>query len=201
MPLMALTSAALSVLLLAALPPAAIAQSSPAADFDLIQKKAEAIPQLRGYFSRFTQMQQNSGAITMMLDQVNNQIIGRNRTLPFAYRQEADVQIAQARGQVWGQLLSVDLNNDGEITAAELKTTLSFGGRNQVADAFFVSDANNDFVLSHDELRAEVERQVGDSNRFRGGSPTAALFDFDDDGMLTDAEMQRGVAALRYKLP
>lgn len=198
---MTLTSAALSVLLLAAFTPAAFAQSSPAADFDLIQKKAEADPQLRGYFSRFTQMQQNSGAIRMMLDQVNNQIIGRNRSLPFAYRQEADVQIAQARGQVWGQLLSVDLNNDGEITAAELKTTLSFGGRNQVADAFFVSDANNDFVLSHEELRAEVERQVGDRNRFGGRSQSAALFDFDDDGILTDEEMQRGVAALSYKLP
>jgi hypothetical protein len=201
MPLMTLTSAAFSVLLLAAFTPAAFAQSSPAADFDLIQKKAEADPQLRGYFSRFSQMQQNSGAIRMMLDQVNNQIIGRNRSLPFAYRQEADVQIAQARGQVWGQLLSVDLNNDGEITAAELKTTLSFGGRNQVADAFFVSDANNDFVLSHEELRAEVERQVGDRNRFGGRSQSAALFDFDDDGILTDEEMQRGVAALRYKLP
>jgi hypothetical protein len=201
MPLMTLTSAALSVLLLAAFTPAAFAQSSPAADFDLIQKKAEADPQLRGYFSRFTQMQQSSGAIRMMLDQVNNQIIGRNRTLPFAYRQEADVQIAQARGQVWGQLLSVDLNNDGEITAAELKTTLGFGERNQVADAFFVSDANNDFVLSHEELRAEVERQVGDRNRFGGRSQSAALFDFDDDGILTDEEMQRGVAALRYKLP
>lgn len=198
---MTLTSAALSVLLLAAFTPAAFAQSSPAADFDLIQKKAEADPQLRGYFSRFSQMQQNSGAIRMMLDQVNNQIIGRNRSLPFAYRQEADVQIAQARGQVWGQLLSVDLNNDGEITAAELKTTLGFGGRNQVADAFFVSDANNDFVLSHEELRAEVERQVGDRNRFGGRSQSAALFDFDDDGILTDEEMQRGVAALRYKLP
>lgn len=198
---MTLTSAALSVLLLAAFAPAAFAQSSPAADFDLIQKKAEADPQLRGYFSRFTQMQQSSGAIRMMLDQVNNQIIGRNRTLPFAYRQEADVQIAQARGQVWGQLLSVDLNNDGEITAAELKTTLGFGERNQVADAFFVSDANNDFVLSHEELRAEVERQVGDRNRFGARSQSAALFDFDDDGILTDEEMQRGVAALRYKLP
>jgi hypothetical protein len=198
---MKITSAALSFLLITAFAPAAFAQSSPAADFELIQKKAEADPQLRGYFARFTQMQQDDGRLRMVLDQFNNQIIGRNRKLPLAYRLEIDVQMAQARGQIWGQLLSVDLNNDGEVTAAELKAALSVGNRSQVADAFFASDANNDFVLSQDELRAEVERRAGDENRFSGRPLSAALFDFDDDGILTEEEVQRGAAALRYKAP
>jgi hypothetical protein len=198
---MKLTSAALSFLLTAGLAPAAFAQSTPAEDFEFIQKKAETDPDLRGFFSRFTRAQQDTSMIRMLLDQSTNQLIARDRKLPFDYRVEAQVKMAQARGQVWGQMLSVDLNNDGEITAAELKATLNFGSRSQVADAFFASDANNDFVLSHEELRAEVERQIGDENRYGSRSQIAVLFDFDDDGILTQEELQRGRAALSYKLP
>ncbi|MEO5619964.1 MAG: hypothetical protein ABIQ85_03515, partial [Cypionkella sp.] len=129
MSLMKLTSAALSFLLTAGLAPAAFAQSTPAEDFEFIQKKAETDPDLRGFFSRFTRAQQDTSMIRMLLDQSTNQLIARDRKLPFDYRVEAQVKMAQARGQVWGQMLSVDLNNDGEITAAELKATLNFGSR------------------------------------------------------------------------
>lgn len=119
-------------------------------------------------------------------------------TKPFHYAAAEMVQDARLRAQIWGQMLAADLNNDGQITKQELKDTLEFMPSDGISDAFFTSDANDDNVLSAEELRAAVDMRSQSRRYGRGGKGIAQMFDFDDDGYLTAVEFKRGAVALGY---
>lgn len=204
---------ALVCLVLAAVPQIAAAQTTaaqttaaqtgdPGADLLIMQQKAEAKPELRGLFAQFLRTGQRPEMQQMLEQQVlGGRIARRGLDQPYPYAAMADFQLAQNRAQIWGQLLAADLNNDEQISKEEVTTVLQLGQRSGVADAFFASDANGDSILSHDELRSEVERQTGQGDRYYDRSAMAAVFDFDNDGSLTRDEMDRGMAALGYTKP
>lgn len=136
----------------------------------------------------------------MMLAQMiyRNNMDGRTQTNgAFAYRIMEQVQKSQMRGQYLGQIMTADLNNDGQITRQEVKDALSVMQIQGAAEAFFSSDANNDNVLSLEEIRAATDRQVSLAQGGNGDRVSPArLFDFNDDGILTLEEHDRGMAAL-----
>ena len=138
-------------------------------------------------------------------EMLRQQIFGRmgemrdnSLTKPFRYAAAEQVQDARQRAQLWGQMLAADLNNDGQITKQELKDTLEFMPSDGISDAFFTSDANDDNVLSAEELRAAVDMRSQSRRYGRGGKGIAQMFDFDDDGYLTAVEFKRGAVALGY---
>lgn len=200
---MTISRSALAVVFLAALSQTATAQTpDPSADLVIMQQKAEAMPELRGMFAQLLRNQQRPDMQQMVEQQVlGGRMARKGLVQPYPYAAMADYQLAQNRAQIWSQLLGADLNNDEQITKAELTTVLHLGQRSTVADAFFASDANGDSILSHDELRAEVERQVDQRGGGYDRSAMAAVFDFDGDGSLTREEMDRGMAALGYTAP
>lgn len=196
-------STALGLVFSTCLSQAAMAETAPnpATDLAIMQQKVEAAPEFRDMFGMFTQAQ----ARPDMRQRLEEQLLGRagrrgGLDKPFPYIAMATYQLAQARAQVWGQLLAADLNNDDQITKDEVMTVLAFGERPGIADAFFASDANNDLILTRDELKAEVERQTSQNRRY-DRPQMAQVFDFDDDGSLTQQELDRGMAALGYAKP
>lgn len=173
--------------------------ADPAADLAAITAKAAADRNLQVWLQQMLQYKSRPNEARMMLDQQMFQFDGMGRTpgdVPFNYRTLAQVLVAQQRAQYLGQILTADLNNDGQITMQEIKDALRVRQIQGAAEAFFSSDANNDSVLAPEEIRAAADRQVSlQQGRAQRGNP-AQLFDFDDDGIMTPAEHDRGMAAL-----
>lgn len=180
------------------------ADTDAAADLALMQKKAEG----NRFFQDMLDQVANNGngqtnARRQMLRQIMRGSSNRdNLDEPFAYRNAALVQAAQVRGQVVAQILLADLNNDGDVSKDELKTTLQFdqGNQNgQAASAFFSSDADNNEVLSAAEIRgaATMYFNLNGNQRDLNGQ-FATVIDFDDDGILTKAEFGRAEKALGF---
>ena len=65
------------------------------------------------------------------------------------------------------------------------------------AQAFVTADADRNDILTFDEIKVAVENMVRAINGRRNYETNLlTLFDFDDDGYLTQDELERGIAAL-----
>lgn len=176
----------------------------PSADFAVMMSKAGGSSESRQILQMMLQVRRPGRDVEMLRQQIfgrMGEIRDNDLTKPFHYAAAELVQDARQRAQIWGQMLVADLNNDGQITKQELKDTLEFMPSEGISDAFFTSDANEDNVLSADELREAVDTRSQSRRYGRGGKGIAQMFDFDDDGYLTAAEFQRGAVALGYAVP
>jgi Tfp pilus assembly protein PilV len=187
--------------LLSLLPLASMAETppAPAADLAAITQRAGTDRNKQIWLQQMVQMKSRPSDARANLDQMIYQGNGNGRAqigAPFAYRLLDLVQKSRTRAQYLGQIMTADLNNDGEITRQEVKDALSVSQVQGAAEAFFSSDANNDNVLQPIEIRAAVDRQVGLQGNNGDRVSRAWLFDFDDDGVLSPEEHDRGMVAL-----
>ncbi|MES2142830.1 MAG: hypothetical protein V4516_00360 [Pseudomonadota bacterium] len=175
------------------------AQPDPKADLATIRAKADGnqyVTQLLNQISGQGNVGNAAEELVMrMLRGISRQ--DADLTQPFAYRDAANVQKAQFRAQAIGQILMADLDNDGNVTKDELRALLRVQQNNEAASAFFSSDADGNETLSAAEIRDTADLML---TRF--GNPdderadVARIFDFDDDGVLTKEELERGKTAL-----
>ncbi len=116
------------------------------------------------------------------------------------------LQRAEIRAREMRKLLLADLDNDGVITAAEVKAVgPAVGARAQgrMVVAMEAADTDHDARVTPTELRAQAQRAA-----LRKLSESAAddrrlflLFDLDTDGFVTLAEFKRGLDALMLGAP
>ena len=182
----------------------------PSPDYEIITQKLKAAQNLNVNIRRMVQKVQVTQvtADPNMVEMMLNDITGGSRSTrdkglsePLDYVMLGKVQIAQMRAQFWSNLLVLDLDNDGQVTEQELRDTLSVSGEVVgAAQAFFYSDSNADHILSASELRAAVDHLLATRGGYRAGdrAELPRIFDFDDDGLLTQAEFDRAMVALGY---
>lgn len=171
------------------------------ADLAAMEARAAASPELRRYMSQLRGSME-AGTNTP-IDQVLEMIGGirpdREGGLPFNYRLSGQAQSAMMRAQATAEILRNDLNGDWQVTRDELVATLSSGrNNNEGAAAFLLGDLDANNVLDTEEIKKAVETSLASWVRPSGRRDTLPqLFDFDDDGILTQSELDRGIAALR----
>ena len=180
----------------------AFAEGDPAAAADLatIRQKAEATPGTAQSVDKVVRMlglgqQQTDPDIVLRI------IFGPGIKPPSDFPLKVSVieerPVANARAQYLSQILSADLNNDWSVTREELTDALTVQyGRFDTASLFLLGDKDDDNILTLDEIRAVVtERAASDQFNSRARLPPN-LFDFDNDGLLSRAELDRGLTAL-----
>lgn len=180
------------------------AEPSRKTDFAFMAAKAKTDPELGQLFRQIESMRQSRPKSSDdMVSQMLQASIGGNYDplKPVAYLERVEVEQANQRAQILSRILAVDLNNDWAITLTEIKTALKYGRQGMAAETFITYDADSDMTLSTDEIRgaidAELETQYGKRNGSKNRAGIAALFDFDDDGILIPEEYQRGIEALK----
>ena len=116
----------------------------------------------------------------------------------FPYRLKTQVDIAQQRARILSQFLEADLDGDGQISGQEIRDTLKVSQAPMAAQAFLSADLNADNLLDGAEIRAAtvVQFALNGGERHNHGNNMLELVDFDDDGILTPAEIERAAAAL-----
>lgn len=117
------------------------------------------------------------------------------------YSAAARVRLAQMRADRYATILSNDLDGDGSVSRDEIADTLAFGQsrRTGAAETLITYDKDRNDILSPDEIRTAVTDVRDPNGGRRDNMRIAAILDFDSDGTLTPAEMDRVTAAL--KLP
>lgn len=146
----------------------------------------------------------NENSLRMLEQVVMQDAQGRHnlKDRPYRYAIAGQVRAAQFRARMLGEMLAVDLNNDGQVTQQELTDALSLVQVNHVAEAFFTSDKDGDSVLNAEELRDAANASVFHQMHDRSKLPQfAQLMDFDDDGALSHEEYQRGLIAMGFPKP
>jgi len=189
-------TAALALLLLPDLAPA---QTSPAADpqADLatMQQKAAADPQLKMLFDSLSRSSSETARQRFeRLIRYSGYFPQGGLKRPMNIAAPAQLRAAEARARAAQQILAADLNGDWQVSLEEIRTALSVRRLQGPAEAMLTYDANGDGVLSTDEIHA-----AADDSAARYASPRTnplVLLDFDNDGMLTPEEYNRGLAAL-----
>lgn len=124
----------------------------------------------------------------------------RDGALPLSYRLQGQVQAAAIRAQTVAEILRSDLNGDWQVSREELVASLSHanrGGGGEAATAFLLGDADQNSLLTTEEIKASAEAMLPVLSGRRGMDVGARLFDLDDDGILTQSEYDRVVAALQ----
>jgi hypothetical protein len=115
---------------------------------------------------------------------------------PFPYRDYMLVDRAQRRAQVMMAILSADLDSDGTLTRDEVTRTLRLRpGQTEMAELFLTGDQDADGTLSAEEIGA-VANKVDPRRRRQDIETIGRIADFDDDGLVTEAEITRLQAAL-----
>lgn len=169
----------------------------------MVTKAAESDALLR-HLENLVARRSNENSLRM-LEQVVMQDMPRRydlKTRPYRYAIAGQVRAAQFRARLLGEMLAVDLNNDGQVAQQELTDALSLVQVNHVAEAFFTSDKDGDAVLNAEELRMAADAAVYMQMNDRSGPPPfAQLMDFDNDGALNHEEYQRGLVAMGFPLP
>lgn len=176
--------------------------SDKAKDLAVMSAKASADPQLQAQFSQIVNAARRNStppARDLILRQLFRNVGGRGYDLsqPLRIATIEALDPARSRAQVASQILSADLDGDWQITRDELTEALKFGMSDQAAQAFILGDADQNDTLTTDELKAAIETMA--RTRYRNPQPFGSvmpLFDFDDDGYLTEAEVGRGIAAV-----
>ncbi len=187
-------------LALAIMPAAAQTTSSEEtanADLVLLRERAKGDRFLSQFLSDARQQNQDAERVRQIIE--DQMRIGRRSEAvwPALYRTAEMVQISELRGRKLGEMLIADLDNDGAINAEELRATLEVRQVQGVAEAFFSSDQNGDGVLNAEEIRAAADEQMKRDFGNRGNQYNIMkVFDFDDDGALTENEFERAMRAL-----
>jgi hypothetical protein len=204
---MTLRDAALSLaiaLCLAA--PLSAQESAPAqtrsADLVLMRGKARADPMLRDQFQQVEEAfsRKNSNLRRVNLHQYLFRIFGGTEVSlnePVRIATIGGLRPAKSRASAVGQILAADLDGDWQITRDELTETLKYDRTEAAASVFLTGDKDRNDVLTFEEIKAAVEGLV--TPFFSVEQQATALmtvFDFDNDGNLSQTEVDRGTAAL-----
>ncbi len=204
--------AILAVLLTAIALPLA-AQEAPAdaaADLAAMRAKADGDPEISRIFAQFQRsagMRQANPSYRAE-DAIRNQLfrrltqngqLGLSELLaePVKIATIAGLEPARHRAQAASQILQADLDGDWQITRDEIVEAAKFQRIDGAAQAFVTADADRNDILTFDEIKVAVENMVRAINGRRNYETNLLpLFDFDDDGYLTQDELDRGIAAL-----
>lgn len=172
------------------------------ADLALLEARAAADADMAVIWSQLraeagTRTDQNVAQIMEMFSGIRQ---NRESRLPLNYRVQAQAQAAAIRAQSVAEILRSDLNGDWQVSREELVASLGQGNRGgggEAATAFVLGDADQNGTLSTDEIKAAVEAMLSKASRQRGMPNGQRLFDLDDDGILTQSEYDRVLAALK----
>jgi len=169
-----------------------------AADLALLESRAAADPEL-GRVMEALRGNRSTQPVEQKLEMTVERAFLRDGALPMHYRLAGQMRIASNRAQMVAEILRSDLDGDWQITRDELKATLTQHGRGNggSAAAFVLGDADGNGVLDTAEIKQAVEAIQRDQDHLRGQEAMPRLFDLDDDGILTRAEYDRAVAALK----
>lgn len=171
------------------------------ADLALLETRAAADADMAAIWSQL-RAQVGAGTdhnVTQLLDMFSGIRQNRASSLPLNYRVRAQVQAANIRAQNVAAILRSDLNGDWQVSREELVASLGQTNRDggEAATAFVLGDADQDGTLSTDEIKAAIEAMLGTASRQHGLPNGQRLFDLDDDGILTQSEYDRVLAALK----
>lgn len=173
------------------------AATTPEADLATLRTRANERRQGMDYFLQMASMlRQNvilaeglSGMVGMPYDP----------SVPdLAYGILDQIKVAQGRADRYAAILSNDLDGDGSVTRDEIAATLKYGQsrRGGAAETMIAYDADENNILSPDEIMKAVSEADGEARARRMNYVPAEIVDFDDDGVVTEAEMKRATAAL-----
>lgn len=173
----------------------------PKADLAALQARAAADAGLAAILS---QLQDNISAranrpVEHWLEMMGGFRPNRDGGLPLNYRVQGQVQIAEARAQAVAEILRSDLDGNWQVARDELVASLSQASRSggQAATAFLLGDTDGNGTLDTAEIKLAAEAMTKTIGVHRGNYGIPRLLDFDDDGILTQSEYDRGVAALK----
>lgn len=190
---------AFTLSLLACMASSVTAQTAPdpKADLAALDARAATDPQLQAFWNSLrNRLARPDRPTSEQLMRMAGEI---REGFPVQYRLERQIKLAMARAQFAAEILRSDLDGDWQVTREELVASLSGSGRGQggAAEAFVLGDKDGNDILD----TAEIQRAAGGLESRSGGemgrNSFARLFDFDDDGVLTQAEYDRGLAALQ----
>lgn len=176
------------------------AAPDPAADLATLTKRAETIPNGPVFLA---ELMNNSAGSDQPLRAVELERrllqwanIGSAEQLPVDIKLMALLPLARQRATYLSEILAADLDGDWSVTRQELLGAMS-GQQRGISDIFVLGDKDFDNVLTNAELRAAVEaRARADLNGRDRSTEMMAMFDLDDDGMLTQEELSRVVMAV-----
>lgn len=174
----------------------------PQMDRRTLEARSDNIPGARQALDQLEQMiRGNSGAPAA--DQSRQIILGNFANLQDASQLPVNIAavqqapMAERRGYYAQQLVAADLNGDWQITRDELLYALSGRRTDKTAELFILGDTDQDGTLSHKEIEAAIQqaaaRDVPRRGRELGLLP---VLDLDGDGMFTQDELERVLAAL-----
>lgn len=176
--------------------------SNASADLLLLRGKADADPIRRDQFRQVEAAfsRENSNLRRVNLHQYLFRIYGGTEVSlnePVHIATIGGLRIAKSRASAIGQIFAADVDGDWQITRDELTEALKYDRMEAAASAFMSGDKDRNDVLTFEELKAAVDGLV---TPFFGSEQQAialmTVFDFDDDGYLSQAEVDRGTAAL-----
>lgn len=166
----------------------------PKADLAALDARAATDPELQQFWeslrSRLARTDRPTAEqVLRMLDQ----------GFPINYRVERQIKLAASRAQYAAEILRSDLDGDWQVSRDELIASLSGSnrGRGDAASAFVLGDKDGNDILDTAEIQQAADAMVFDIERNLGRTGVPRLFDFNDDGVLTQAEYNRGLAALQ----
>lgn len=107
------------------------------------------------------------------------------------------LQPAQIRATVAQKILVADLDGDWQVTRDELAETLKYIRADAAAAAFSTGDRDGNDVLTTEEIKAAAGAYTSSLvGQGRQMPSMMTVFDFDADGSISEAEFNRGEAAL-----
>jgi Ca2+-binding EF-hand superfamily protein len=172
-------------------------KSQAQADLDVMRTRATELADQGDAMRWLERLSQNRGDPTAaLLDLVGR---GRDGKMPIRYRDAMLANAAAQRAQILSAVLSADLDNDGTVTREEISRVLQVGRSNgMLGDLFLKFDTNIDDRISPDELVEGMNAAGEEQSSQRGdrASMIGTLLDFNDDGQITQKELDRAVAAL-----
>ena len=109
-------------------------------------------------------------------------------------------KLAQSRNRISGEILVMDLDGDGDVSAAEFEVKQSKSRTDAAKRAqleYLAIDLNEDAVMSDDEIRAFANRKLIENQTNRRSGPDLLIeifaFDTDQDGTVTVDEVTNWV--------
>lgn len=175
-------------------------------DLILLRDRAQDNPMLR---RTLQQLRDNAGMIAASEDPVTTFVdLSGLRTgdfvigEPFRFDQAGSLATARARGELIGLILQADLDGDMQVSRSEIRQALEarVNPINGMADLFLLGDVDENNVLDLAEIKAVADQRTNRRQNNIGGANRAVqvawLFDFDGDGTLSPAEVERAVASL-----
>lgn len=157
---------------------------------------AAADPGLRTVFAYVTRQSTRSTTRERLQQQLRNRGgLGRGGlTRPIAIDAPERLRLARYRASALSAILSAGLNGDWRVTDTEIRTALGVHNMAGPAEALVTHDADGNGALDVDEMKAAASDKA--ARYSNPHSNPLKLLDFNDDGILTPAEYQRGLAAV-----